>query len=245
MICLVLLLFQLSTSSLRLDKSLSLNTIRTLEITLSALENANVSSDRLDGRVRLDKLTIVVDLDPYEEDDDSSSGLVAFDFGSMLLPKLDPTELVVKVDPDEVDSRRLAYRLSTEPATAISSWTRLRTICLYSIDLVWGDEDPLMHDASDGISFLGVGGEAPIVSTDLSLVWDITSHNSRLPCFGWDSIIDLLVKRDEILFHSSITSIIVRVKTQEQAQKLQEIMRGYEGLLPPRLGVIVAGQEPS
>lgn len=186
-----------------------------------------------------------MDMYPYEDDeaDYPSFDFMAFDLGSVLLSKLDPTELVVKVDHGEVDSHCLAYRLSTEAATAISSWTRLRTICLYSVDLFWGDEDALLHDASDGVSFLGVGGEEPIASTDLSLVWDITSHDSDLPCFGWDSIIDLLVKRDEILFHSSITSIIVRVKTQEQAQKLQESMRVCEGLLPPRLRVVFAGQE--
>lgn len=206
--------------------------------------------------LHLDRLTILVHGDPEEEErdesDDEEEGedpilkIHPFDLGFLQL--CNPTELVLHVN-DATSILDPVFRLSTDVALCISGWSRLRSVIFVELDVIWNNQGEVQDgnalvDDSIRFCFLGLGGQVPTASSDISLLWDVSNQTMDVPSINGKSLVDLVVKRDRTLFQPSITSATILVGGQEQVDKLEEIMAGYEdGELPTNLKIGLGNQD--
>jgi len=207
-------------------------------VDVSFLEGHSVDASRTDGLLLLETLVITMDLDPFEENDYEDrfdeEEFAIVDIGAVALALFDPQELVVRNPSKAFNSDDLpSYRISSSAAIAISAWTRLRTIRLEDLDLVWHDEEN--SSFTEGFCFLGLGGTVPISSTNILFQWLITSRSTCVPSYIW-TVLD----RDQTLFLPAILATIILVEDQETAEETESILNMAEHAPPPSLRVVIA-----
>lgn len=154
------------------------------------------------------------------------------------LVHLNPRKLSLAAETEDRTEQETPYIVSREAAHAMSRWTRLRLIEIKTLDLVTADQDP-----SDGewdledvtFFFRSLANDSAVESEGpVSISWDL-SHFVKLPTFFYDTLLDVLLERDDTLYSPWLESFTVIFRKEALAEEFQRLVAEAGGKVPQAL----------